>query len=254
MATIIDQYFDGVDEDTFNLRQTSSAYPKLAIEFVPSVTASCNQVILTLRKSGTIAGGNIWTEVWSDNGSDLPNVQLGIDSATITANNLGGTAAEVTFVFSTPIALTSGIKYWIVFDGDYAVDGSNYIGWFKQDTTAYAYYLGFWGGSSWSNSAASVRCLNFKEYYDSTTTTSTSTSSSTSTTTTSISTSTSTSSSTSVTETTTSISTTSISTTSTSISTTTTSISTSTTSTSTTTIYFEPELLEVYDITGEVSS
>jgi len=203
--------------------------------------------------------GNIWAEIYSDDGSDFPNIQIGTDSGTIIASNIGvGSFSEVTFVFSIPIHLDKDTKYWVVLNGDYPFEASNFIRW-ARDTTSptYTAYSGLNDGSVWGHTFGTSYAQNFKEYYDDTTMSSTSTSSSTSTTSSSTSiTTTSFSTSTTSTLTSSSTTTTSISTTTTSLSTTTTSISTSTTSTSTTTIYFEPEALgiEVEDINGEVGS
>ncbi len=234
--------------DWYGAIRSTTDYTAFAQSFKVGVSnIDVTRTVVEAYRIGT--GGTCWTEIRLASNNSL--------IATSTVRNLSTLDTAVVwenFDFSSPVTLTAATIYYLAFCGDQTIGGGNYPCW-GADSTSPSYTDGSffsWNGSIWT--AATGLDLLFKIQSgsaDTSTSTTTSSSTSTSTTSTSIST---TSISTSTTSTITSTSTTTISTSSTSISTTSTSSSTSTTSTSTTTIYFEPEVMEIYDITGEVSS
>jgi hypothetical protein len=152
-----------------NALRYSTSYLKFGQQFIPSVSGNIAEVHLNLYKSGS-PSGNVWAELWSDNGSNLPNAQLGTNSDTVsTASITGsdvGTSQEITFTFTNGPAMTSGTKYWIVFNGDYSINTTNWIAiTFTDGTDRYASgVIAIYAGSSWSAGAANTD-YNFKEYY-----------------------------------------------------------------------------------------
>lgn len=107
---------------------TSGIYEitRLAYPFTPTSNFSISKVELELRKVNSPTG-NIWVEIWSDNGSDDPNAQIGDDSSTIAASSLSTSDNYESFTFGTPISLTSGTKYWIVLTSDRSLDDTNIV-------------------------------------------------------------------------------------------------------------------------------
>lgn len=169
MATILDRSFVADDSNWEELHYSSSQQ-MLAVQVVPTVSASRNEIKLRLRKSAGLTG-NIWVMLYSDN-SNSPNAQQGSNSANVVIGTGVGTDwADITFTFAAPIAEVAGVPYWIVLDGDYAESSSANIDWSADATTpAYAYY-GFarWDGSNWTVTAGTTQAQSFKEYYDDTT-------------------------------------------------------------------------------------
>jgi len=168
MAAILDRSNIGSQDDFAQLAY-SGDYSLLAVQFVPSVTASCNQIDLDLKKIGT-PSGNVKVKLYSDN-SDAPNIQIGDVSNNVACSGISTSFTYIPFTLSTPIALTSGTKYWIVLDCDYSISTDNNIGWSIDNTTPGYGYKGYgrWNGASWTIIAGTSWVFNFKEYYDSTT-------------------------------------------------------------------------------------
>jgi hypothetical protein len=100
----------------------------LAYPFTPSENYDLGKVELELMKVNSPTG-NIWVEIWSDNGSDDPNVQIGADSAVVAAATLSTSDGFIAFTFSSPISLTSGTKYWIVLNDNRVKDDTNIVKW-----------------------------------------------------------------------------------------------------------------------------
>lgn len=137
------------------------------IQFVPTRTQKIVEAHLTLGKmSGGTPTGNMWVEIYSDNGSNVPNTQTGADSATVACNTVTGVynvaPQEITFTWSTGIDLTSGTKYWLVFNADYTYSGTNDIV-ICTNGTAYQSTMRLKQNSSWTDSGAYGW---FKEYDD----------------------------------------------------------------------------------------
>jgi len=166
MADVLDQ--QDVDETTTDTDQLhyDASRQMVGMQFIPTVSADISKAIFKLSKIGTPTG-NVWCEVWSDSG-DSPNAQIGVDSATVDVSGLGA-AAEVTLTFSTKPTTTSGGKYWLLLDGDFAQDASNGVGiQLDADSTYTDGLYKTYNGTAWSAYSTSYDCY-FKEYYDDTT-------------------------------------------------------------------------------------
>jgi len=120
----------------------------LAYPVTPSTSFPLSKIDIQLNKVNTPTG-NMWVEIWSDNGSDDPLAQIGIDSSILDVSTVGSDTTH-TFTFSTPITLISGTKYWIVLNDNRGTDDVNYIEWcgnIATLTTKGHYY----NGAVWYN-------------------------------------------------------------------------------------------------------
>jgi len=128
MAILDDLYNPTIDND-FRLHFDANAN-KGAVQFTPTKSGLIGQIDFKLWKTGS-PSGDIWVEIWSDNGSDLPNAQIGGNSIVKTAASVSQTASpggtySFTWSASTP-SIIAATKYWAVFNCDYANSTSNYI-------------------------------------------------------------------------------------------------------------------------------
>jgi hypothetical protein len=164
MSTL-DQYYIDAANNAYALRYSSS-YQKHAQQFTPSATKLCDTIDISIYKSAS-PSGNVWVEIWSDTGADLPNAQIGSDSSTVACSSITDSAypgTMTTFTFASPIALTAGTKYWIVFDGDYAESTTDWVAWDNLET-------GYYEGGRMARMAVgtwydqSPRDFRFNEYY-----------------------------------------------------------------------------------------
>lgn len=127
MACTVDQ-----QQGTFNdNRPFRDDADRLALgqQFTPTVTGGVCRVDVRLWKSGTPTG-DVWIEIWSDTGADLPNAQIGGDSSTVdvtTLNSTSGTATFESFTWVADPAITSGTKYWIVVSSDVSISASDFL-------------------------------------------------------------------------------------------------------------------------------
>ena len=167
MAILDVSYATGGDA-TAKLRQGTIIY--LAQQFLPTKSGSVDQIEIQIRKNGSPTG-NVWVEIWSDTGSDVPNAVLGgasgnVDVSTLSTDALGAFQA---FTWSTNLPpITAGTKYWIIFAGDYTQDTNNCAQWIVDTdgsggaSPGEAYSAT--AGPTWSDSGPGVARL-FKEYY-----------------------------------------------------------------------------------------
>lgn len=89
-------------------------------------------VDITIDRTGTVAVGNIWAEIYSQDGSGLADVLLAT-SNTRPASAAPGSAAPFRFTFSGPeqIALTAAQDIVVVLNGDFPLSATENIaaGW-----------------------------------------------------------------------------------------------------------------------------
>lgn len=101
----------------------------VGVLFTAGASYFLGEVDFSLAKVGSPTG-YLSAQVYTVDGSDLPNVRQG-ESAKIDVSTLGAQAWAV-FTFSSPVSLTSGTKYIIMCErpttGDaYTGDGSNHV-------------------------------------------------------------------------------------------------------------------------------
>ena len=163
---ILDQSFTTTPDATAILRFASNNQVQIAQQFTPTNGGICTQVILGLRRNGTVSG-NVSVAIYSDTGSNLPNAQIGTGSANLDASTISvlsdPTTEEKTFTNISAI-VTSGVKYWIVLSGDYSFSSTIYIAWGQVVAGGYSGgQRAIYDGTSWTANAAD---MYFKQYYD----------------------------------------------------------------------------------------
>src|SRR3990167_5888647 len=166
MAVLDRQYITGDDDRGDLRRSTVPANLLLGQQFTPTIGLNVIQVDLKLFKTGSPTG-NIWAEIWSDS-TDLPNAQIGVDSATVDVSTLGASpGAFVTFTWVTGPSIVANTKYWIVFNGDYAQSDTVNASWMADsDESGGGFSISARSndGSTWAALSATFDFM-FKEYY-----------------------------------------------------------------------------------------
>lgn len=120
-----------------NLRDLA-ANTGLGQSFKPDYSYPIARVTLSLKRVGGAPTNNVWVEIWSDSGG-APSAQIDSDSATVLMSAIGTSAFEtVTFNFAIPIPVAAGTTYHIVVQGDWAIDGANYLIWETTGSNSYA--------------------------------------------------------------------------------------------------------------------
>jgi len=164
---ILDQSFTTTPDSQASLRYNAAT--KIAQEFITVFTINVQQVDLLLYKT-SIPTGNIWTEIWSDTGSDLPSAKIGNSSANVDVSTLGTDTggAYITFTWATAPPTVIGTKYWLVLNGDYTASTQNFANWKMLSTGGYASGVpAYWDGAQWEKTTIGTTAdLNFKEYGD----------------------------------------------------------------------------------------
>jgi hypothetical protein len=134
MATL-DQSYDKSNID--NISATRYASPEIVYrghQFTAGASGVINKINLALGKNGSPTG-NVWVEIWSDNGSDTPNSIIGGASSTKNVSTLSTSDAttrrseawdEFTWSSNYP-TVVSGTKYWIIIAGNTTFSNTNYI-------------------------------------------------------------------------------------------------------------------------------
>src|SRR3990167_271353 len=128
-----------------NALRDAAARTGLAQGFKPDYALPIARVTLKLKKTGSPTG-NIWVEIWSDSGS-APSAQLVSDSAVIDISTLTGSFASYNFDLSASVPVVSGTQYYIVLQGDNAINGADYAEWEHSGSNNYA------DGGPWKHDA-----------------------------------------------------------------------------------------------------
>jgi hypothetical protein len=129
---------------------------KVAQSFTPVSGISVNVIRVPLFKSGSPTD-NVSVQIWSDTGASLPNASIATAANVYSGSSLSASAAWTEFQFSTPVALTSGTKYWIVVQRSGAMDSANYYLVSRATVSGYAGHgqsilvSGVWGTESTSD-------------------------------------------------------------------------------------------------------
>jgi len=124
------------------LRQTATAFAKLAQDFQPTANMTILGVRLRLNKIGTLTNGNVWVEFYAAGANPESGTLLGT-SRLISAPSV--VAGYTCFMFDTHIAAAISTQYYVVLKGDYAVSASNYLSWYRTSSSTYA------NGTAWTH-------------------------------------------------------------------------------------------------------
>lgn len=107
-----------------------------------------DSVNIPLMRIGTVAD-NVTVHIYATSGGYPTGSSLG--NKTITASTIGtGSAEWTTFTFASPISVTPGARYAIVFNGN-GSNSSNTVAWWRGSTASYSGGAGFYkySGGSW---------------------------------------------------------------------------------------------------------
>lgn len=131
-----------------NLRSSSSNV-KVGQTFDTDVTGPFEIADFKINRNGS-PSGRVWASIYATSGG-LPTGSALKTSDKIDASLVSTSAQVIRFPFRDPQTLTAGTTYAVVLEGDYAVDGANYLQ-IAYDTTgtysAGAHYI--YNGSAWS--------------------------------------------------------------------------------------------------------
>jgi len=147
---------------SLNLRNAIGQYSnqKLGQGFNVSSGTFLRQVTISLARVLSPVG-NVWVELYADSGG-VPTGSALATSPTISAGTIAGSSTE--YNFSLRYATTIGTVYHLVVNGDYAIDGVNYVTVLNQGS-GNPYSSGQasrWNGTNWS--AITNDDLYFKTY------------------------------------------------------------------------------------------
>jgi hypothetical protein len=136
------QQLAGTASQNFGASTTQIA---VAQSFTPGANLDVNEIRIPLVK--TLAPtDNVSLNIYSDTGANAPNASIQAADNVYNGAAVSTAASWVAFQFATPVALTSGTKYWMVVERSGAADAANYYGVMTVGTSAYA-----GGGRSISN-------------------------------------------------------------------------------------------------------
>lgn len=119
-------------QDNFNVYsgnnlvcRNSTAVTYASVSWTAGSSYSLKKASIYMLQQGVVPSGyTVYVQIWSASGT-APNTLLGtsisIDPSTI------GTGAFYDFIFSTPVALTSGTVYCMVFAGTFPISSTNYV-------------------------------------------------------------------------------------------------------------------------------
>ncbi len=144
------------------LRFGATTHIKLAQSFQTSATGLIDFLDISLFRAGTPTG-TMWVTIEASSGGNPSGTPLAT-SDKLDATAVSTSSQWIRFVFRGPsVTLTSGTQYFIVLQGDYATNGTDYVAWNYQATNVYA--NGVWytyNGAAWSNTPTADQ--TFKVY------------------------------------------------------------------------------------------
>jgi hypothetical protein len=125
-----------------------TSFTRLAVQFTAGASYTNCKIDLPLFKIGTPAAGNLVAAIYSDNGSNLPNVQIGTASDAIDRTTIATSYGDFVSFVNVSAALTNGTLYWVVLTASALdADGSNAIVWLDDGGAPIAAgYDGVWNG------------------------------------------------------------------------------------------------------------
>lgn len=143
-------------------------FTKLSQSFIPSSSQHTNRVELRLQNVNGTPSGNVWATIQSDSGGAPSGIVLAISQLRACSTISGD--AYYGFDFILPAPTTSGVKYWIVLEGDYTIASAPWIAWICDGNGTYANNKFLSYATSWEDlTGGSITAIdgNFKEYYGS---------------------------------------------------------------------------------------
>ena len=136
---VLDQSYTLYDASFYLQVRPTTGVLWQATSFTPSVTGILGKITLRVAKAGA-PSGNVWIEIHADNSNKPNESAILVQSDNVNPagfSTLLTTGAEQDFIFSTQYSLTANTKYWMVFNGDYAISTVNWAaGFIKNNASA----------------------------------------------------------------------------------------------------------------------
>lgn len=130
---------------------TAKSNEDIAQSFTAGAAGPLNKVSVFLGKNGAPAA-DITLRITADVSGHPASSQISNGSAPVARSSVGMTPSWIDVIFTTPPALTSGTKYWIVLDYS-ANSPANNWNWRKDSTDGYAGHTGK-SAAEWSAKSA----------------------------------------------------------------------------------------------------
>lgn len=144
------------------LRLAADNNVKLAATFTQSGAAQIKDVILILKKNGTISTTNLTLTIEGDSSGDPDDTAIG--TATVSTDDIGDSYQSVTFTFATPVEVADATVYHLVLASDYTASGTNYIDWRANSGLTSGGNQITNNGSAWSADADDSQEFIIKQY------------------------------------------------------------------------------------------
>lgn len=119
------------------------------------------KVDVSLKKNGSPTG-EFWIEIWGNGGSNEPDsgnvLSAKANSSKLDVSTVAGSQTVYTITFSTPVELDLGTPYHLVYQGDYTINGTDYldVGSSPGDNyrgTSAPFIVHRWDGATWNTHA-----------------------------------------------------------------------------------------------------
>ena len=145
---LLDANWTTDDQDT-GLRNVSSN-TKRAQTFLCGTAGQVSFVDVKLDKIASPTG-NMWVSIYATSGGAPTGAALA-SSDKIDVSLISTSAQQVRFVFRNPTSLSASTTYALVYEGDFTIDGTNYIGIRAQATGGYSSGSSYdYNGSTWTS-------------------------------------------------------------------------------------------------------
>jgi hypothetical protein len=109
------------------LRESAILQNKIAATWTQSGAAQISEVVLVLKKNGTVSTTNLTLTIEGDSTGDPDGSAIG--TATFSTDNVSSAYGGCTFTFSTPVEVADATTYHLVLASDYTSHADNNISW-----------------------------------------------------------------------------------------------------------------------------
>lgn len=110
------------------LRHGAADNVKLAAKLTQSGARQLKEVVLVLKRAGTIASGDVWVTIEAESTGAPSGTPLGT-SVKVAAATITDAYGGIKFTFATPVELADATAYYVVLQGDYTASATNQIQW-----------------------------------------------------------------------------------------------------------------------------
>ena len=139
----------------------ASARTKVGQTYTPATTGPRPFFDVRIEKNGSPTG-NLWLSLYATS-SGAPTGAAVATSDKLDVSLISTTPGYIRFVFRNPSTLTASTVYALVMEGDFTIDGTNYINWSYNAGGGYGSGSRYdYNGTTWS--ASSGNDMTFKDY------------------------------------------------------------------------------------------